>query len=249
MLLQYAKALAKCAKVQYLSKQIYSFAESPRMTNYAKSRKTMVECQLEPNNITSEAILEAFDLIPREAFVPEDMKGIAYADEDLSLGARGFLQEPVVLARMLEVAKLDPSENVLNIGDCTGYSAAVLANLVRAVVTIEDEQCPLTEAKAVWAGLNATNISLTKGDYAQGCAQMAPYDLILINGAMATVPTVLLSQLSDGGRLVGVLKESGRKTGSIVMIKRIGDAYSTQKFFDAAAFYVRGFEPVPAFIF
>src|SRR3546814_110876 len=101
------------------------------MTDYAAARLNMVESQIRANNVTDPPLVEAFLSVPREMFVPKTMRGIAYVDEDLSLGAGRYLMEPMVLARLLQLAQVGPEDLVLDIGSTTGYSAAVLARLDR----------------------------------------------------------------------------------------------------------------------
>jgi protein-L-isoaspartate(D-aspartate) O-methyltransferase len=106
------------------------------MPNYAAARINMVDSQIHPSGVVSAPVLDAFRTVPREMFVPEDLRGRVYADEDLMLGNGQFLMDPAVLARMIEAANVQPQDVILNIGDSTGYSSAILAELAKPLLPI-----------------------------------------------------------------------------------------------------------------
>lgn len=190
------------------------------MTKYTTARIHMVDSQINTAGVVSGPVLEAFRTVPRELFVPEELRGRVYADEDLPLSQGQFLMEPVILARMIEAAQIRPDDVVLNIGDSTGYSSAILAELSKVVMTHDN------------------------------VAGQSSCSLIIMNGAVHEIPKNLLSCLTLGGRLVTVLKPAGEKMGTAVMVQRTGEGqYSTRKLFDAATPYIAGYEPKPAFTF
>lgn len=190
------------------------------MSQYSAARTNMVDSQIHTAGVISEPVLNAFRTIPRELFVPEDLRGRVYADEDLPLGNGQFLMDPAILARMIEAVKMTPNDIVLNIGDSTGYSSAILAELAKIVLTHDN------------------------------VAGQASCSLIIMNGAVAEIPQTLLSCLMLQGRLIAVLKPAGEKIGTVVMVQRTGDGqYSTRKLFDAATPYISGYEPRAAFTF
>lgn len=190
------------------------------MINYAAARTHMVDSQIHTAGVVSAPVLDAFRTVPRELFVPENLRGLVYADEDLPLGQGHFLMEPAILARMIEAANIQGSDHVLNIGDSTGYSTAILAMLAKSVAAPEK------------AAANET------------------FSLIFINGAVGEFPPAWLSLLSQQGRIIGVIKPVGAPMGTATMCERIGEnAYSTRKLFDAGTSYIPGFEPHALFTF
>ncbi len=219
------------------------------MNRTALARKNMLDCQLATNGITDPDVLEVFAKVPREMFLPEDRRGIAYLDEDIVLGDGVFCLEPVVHARMVQAVDPQKKDAVLNIGDTTGYSSAILSDLVLTVVALESKQGALDPALHIWDELNYCNIAVVKGKETKGSPEHAPYDLIFINGSVAAVPENLLEQLGPGGRLAAVVKKPG-ETGRITVIEKIAEGrYSTRALYDAASPYVRGFEPAKTFVF
>lgn len=216
----------------------------------AQARKNMVDSQIHTAGVISAPLLEAFRLVPREAFVPGNLRGVAYIDEDLPLGDGCFLMEPAVLARLIQAVEVSPEDVVLNIGDHTGYSSAIFSALVKTVITIENRPGMLDDARRCWADYSFCNIAVINGDLTEGCPEHAPYSLIFMQGAVAEVPDILLAQLSLRGRLITILRPAGSRVGTAVMIERIGDGkYSTLKLFDTGTPYIPGFEPRIEFAF
>lgn len=214
------------------------------------ARTNMVDSQIYTAGVVSSPVLESFRTVPREMFVPESLRDVAYVDEDLDLGQGRFLMEPVVLARMIHEASVRDSDIVLNIGDSTGYSSAILSTLASTVVTVETAPGMLDRARRVWVENDYCNIAMISGDLTEGAPEHAPYSLIFMNGSVAEIPDIFLAQLSLHGRLVTVWKPAGAKIGTAIMIERIGDGkYATRKLFDAFTPYITGFEPRSEFTF
>lgn len=219
------------------------------MADYAKARTNMVDCQLRTNGVTAPEILECFSSVPREAFLDGDLKQSAYVDDDLPLPG-GFLMEPLVFARMIEVAKPEPADNVLNLGDVTGYASAILSGIVGKVVTPEQKPGWLKAAQAQWSAMGRGNITVDAGDVFKGCPSHAPYSLIVVNGSVAQVPETLLAQLKNGGRLVVVVRAHGNRTGEVTLIEKDAEGvYSNRAIFDASVPYLTGCEPSQTFKF
>ncbi len=218
------------------------------MSQYAAARLNMVEGQLKPNKIVTEAILEAMGEVPREAFVPKSMRGIAYVDEDIAIGNGRYLTEPMVLGRLVESLQIDSGDIVLSIGCGTGYSAAVLARLSNTVVAIEEDSDLAQQATETLAHLGVDNAVVIEAPLTGGYAQQAPYQAILIEGAVAEVPASILDQLSEGGRLAAVVSPHGG-LGKATLFQRIGGVVSHREVFDASVPLLPGFEPVPVFEF
>lgn len=210
----------------------------------------MVDSQIHTNGVVSTPVLDAFRTVPRELFVPPAMRGMAYVDEDLPLGDGRYLMDPSLLARMVSAADVRSEDIVLNIGDATGYSSAILSFLATTVVTLEGRPGMLDAARQVWADGSYCNIAILNGDYTEGCPEHAPYSLILMNGAVAEIPDILLAQLTLRGRLITVHQPAGAKIGTVVLTERIGDGkYATRKLFNASTPYIPGFQPRPEFVF
>ena len=176
------------------------------------------------------------------------MRGIAYVDEDIALGNGRFLTEPMVLARMIESAQPRLSDIVLVIGCGTGYSAAVLARLANTVVAIEDDSDMVQQASETLAHLGVDNAVVIESPLTAGYAEQAPYQTIVIDGAVADVPQQILMQLADGGHLVAVVAPDGG-LGRATLFRRIGGTVSHRDVFDASVPLLPGFEPVPTFQF
>ncbi len=210
----------------------------------------MVEGQIRPNHVTDPALIVALESVPRELFVPKGAEGFAYVDEEIRLGNGRSLLEPMLLARLLQVAGITPQDAVLDIACATGYSTAVLARLARSVVAVESDAelaARASEALAA-AGLDTPVIT---GPLEDGAPNRAPYDVILINGAVAEVPQGLLRQLRDGGRLVTVLATNHPyvRLGQARLYRRIGDSFPAVPLFETHAAILPGFEFKPRFVF
>lgn len=218
------------------------------MTQYDAARLNMVEGQLKPNKIVTPAILDAMGAVPREAFVPKAIRGIAYVDEDLAIGNGRYLMEPMVLGRLIEAARIGSGDIVLAIGCGTGYCAAVLARLGNTVVAIESDGDLAQQASETLARLGVDNAAVIEAALTAGYAEQAPYQAILIDGAVAEVPPQILEQLAEGGRLAAVVSPDGR-LGKATLFKRIGGVVSHREIFDASVPLLPGFEPVPVFQF
>lgn len=216
----------------------------------AAARKNMVDCQIHTAGVIAPPILEAFGEVPREIFVPESLKSVAYADEDLPLGQGRFLLAPPVLAKMIHAASIDRSDRILDIGGATGYSGAILSALSEEVVALDESAALLDKARKNWDSLGIRNVEAHAGIMREGLSSRAPYDVIFINGAVAEIPERLADQLAPGGRVMAVLARPDGTAGQAVVAKSSGKGgFSALSMFYAASPYVPGFEPSPAFQF
>lgn len=216
---------------------------------FEKARENMVECQLRPNRVTDEAIIDAMRKIPREKFVPRHLQGFAYVDEDVPLGNGRYLREPVIVARLIQAANIQKSDVVLDIGCNTGYSTAVMGHLAATVVGLEMEDTLANEADKLLHDLDIINVVVVRhGKLSEGYAAQGPYNVILINGSVPAVPDGIKAQLAEGGRLVTVVSKHGHM-GQAVLIERHGDHFSTRVLFDAATPTLVGFEAAKSFAF
>lgn len=173
----------------------------------SQARMSMVDCQLRPNSVTDSKILASMGRVPREKFVGKDSRHLAYIDKMLPLEAANgrTLIEPMVCARLLQLADIKSSDIVLDIACATGYCAAIISDLAATVVALDDNADLVDLASQTLADLDVGNVAVIEGDITKGKAAEAPFDVIIIEGALETVPQGLFDQLSDGGRLVTVL--------------------------------------------
>jgi protein-L-isoaspartate(D-aspartate) O-methyltransferase len=218
------------------------------MVDYAAARLNMVEGQIRPNKVTDEAILDGFLSLPRERFVPPALRGNAYVDADLPLGDGRWLMEPMVLARLLQIAAIGRGHTVLEIGCGTGYATALLARLARAVVAVETVPALANAARQRLQELACDNATVIEGPLVEGYAARAPYDVILINGGVAAVPDAVARQLAADGRLVTVVRRDGA-VGVAMLMMRVNGALSRFPEFEAGTPLLTGFAAEPGFVF
>jgi len=210
----------------------------------------MVDGQVRVNDVTDAALISALSEVPREKFVPEARASLAYIDEDLCVqeAAGGkparYLMEPMVLARLLQALELAPEAAVLDVGCATGYSSAVLGRIAGRVVALEEDATLAATAKKL---VRAANVEIVSGKASMGWSAGAPYDAILIGGAVEEVPQALTAQLKDGGRLAAVIRKD--TAARATMYVRTGDHVSTRRLFDAAIPPLPGFEAAKSFVF
>lgn len=208
----------------------------------------MVESQIRTNKVTDQRVIAAFEAVPRELFVDEAKRGIAYIDEDLEVAPGRYLMEPMVLARLLQAAAPRPGDIALDIGCASGYSTAVLAQLVETVVGVESDRALRDEANRTLNALDADNAVVVEGELDAGYQKQAPYDVIVFQGAVSAVPDVVKRQLSDGGRLVAVVCDEGG-IGRATLMQRSGDGFSARILFDAGTPLLPGFAREAGFVF
>lgn len=216
--------------------------------DYAVARRRMVENQLRTSQIVDPGVLAAMHRMPRELFVPDALKGIAYVDEDLALGKDRYLMEPLVLARLLQAATIGPDDVVLDVGCVTGYSAAIMSQLSSTVVALESDPEFAAEAQRLLSELELDNVAVIEGPLQEGYERGGPYDVIVFGGALAEIPDKIADQLADGGRMVAVVSPRA-KVGKVMLFNRIHGEISQIQGYDAFTPMLPGFEPVPRFTF
>ncbi len=227
------------------------------MIDFERQRLNMVETQIRPNEVTEPRLLAALRALPRERFVPPELRTLAYMDEALEVfpavdGAPArFLLAPMVLARLVQLAAVGPRDTVLDIGCATGYSTAVLAALGRSVTGLEPEPELAHAARGALLGLGIGNADIAEGPLGSGYPEGGPYDVILLNGSVPALSEVLISQLKEGGRLAAVLSSgAGIGTqGKAYLFVKVGGEVSGLPHFDAGAHPLPGFVPEPSFSF
>ncbi len=225
------------------------------MNDFTLARAAMVDCQIRPNGITEHRIIAAMGEVPREAFVLEAHRAIAYIDKDILL-ARGegdlpprFLMEPVNFARLLQLAEISRDDLVLDVGCASGYSTAVIARLAQSVIALESDGELARRAVDLLAAQGVMNAVVVTGSFAKGYTSEGPYDAIVVNGALSRVPPAFLDQLAEGGRLVAVIR-SADTIGKITLYTRHRSVIASRQAYDAYAPFLIRDEPQEAhFVF
>lgn len=217
------------------------------MPDYARQRQSMVASQVLASGATDERLLEAMRAIPRERFVPAEKRSIAYADAPLELVSRRWLLSPGTFARLVQLARIEPDDRVLDVGCATGYSTAVLARLAASVVGLEEDADFVRIASETLRSVDAGSADIVQGRLAEGHRARAPYDVILVEGAMEREPRALLAQLDDGGRLVGIMQREAQGHATIYLME--GGKTGRRVAFDASAHVLSGFRAPAGFVF
>ncbi len=209
----------------------------------------MVDGQILPNRVTDERVVDAMATLPREVFLPQQRQMLAYADETVLIEDGRYMMQPMVLARLLEVAEIGSGDVAMAIGCGSGYGVAVLAKLVDTVIAIESDSSMRAKAERNLGELGVDNVAVVDGVMAEGNPKDAPYNLIYIDGAVPAYPENIAQQLADGGRLVCVEMPTGKPVGRGVLVTRYGDSISKREIFDAVEPLLPGFEKEAAFSF
>jgi len=216
--------------------------------DFADARKKMVDGQIRPNRVSDPAILAAMGTLPRERFLPPSLAALAYADENVPLGNARCLAEPRAIAKLAQLVAPLAGKRILVVGAGTGYAAALLAHCGATVTALEEDAALLAIARPMLAAL-APGVALVEGRLVAGWAAAAPYDVILIDGALHEVPPAIASQLRPGaGRLVGV--RAGRGLASQAILAEMTSAgLNIQETFDCAMTVLPAFRVEPGFVF
>ena len=200
---------------------------------FLAARKTMVDCQLRPSKVTDQSILSAFLSVPREEFVSKQLRALAYVDEDLPLSGGRYLLQPMILARLLQALEMRTDHNLLIVGAGCGYGAAVSASLVGSVIAIETRANLVEKAQDVLVSIGIDNAAIVKSRLVDGYPDEGPFERILIEGGVETIPRSLLEQLTPRGRLAAVYRKSGHPVGVASLWMRSGKEFVRTPLFDA----------------
>jgi len=217
------------------------------MIDFAAARRMMVDGQVRTSDVTDLDLVAAMMALPREHFVPAAQAPIAYLDRDIPVDAGRCLLKPMVLAKLIQAAEVGRGGRVLDVACGTGYSSAVLARLGAAVVALEDDAERTRRCAETLAKVAVPSITVVRGPLDAGWPALAPYDVILVNGAMGSEPRRLFEQLKEDGRLVGVLGTG--PAGKAMIYRRDRGEFGGRALFDAAAPALPAFAERPAFVF
>ena len=212
----------------------------------------MINGQLITGDVIDETLLDALASVNRSDFVPEQFKNVAYIDEEIALGNGRFLIEPLVFARILKYAAITKSETVLDVGCATGYSTAVISQLAGKVIAIEENKELAAKAKSIF--IKYQNIRFFESELKSGYEKEAPYDVIIIEGAIEIEPKELFVQLREGGRLLAIEHTSPEKIsysglGKLVEYKKIAGIMYKTMLHDASSHLLEQFRKTASFVF
>jgi protein-L-isoaspartate(D-aspartate) O-methyltransferase len=221
--------------------------------DFSEMRLKMIDGQIRTTDVTNPAILLAMGSVPRELFVDARLQPLAYIDENIEIlpasatGPARHLMQPSPFAKLLQLAEIAGGERVLVVGAGTGYSAAVIAALGAEVVAVEQDPVLGDRAEAALAAVGAAVVRLVRGALDGGSPADAPFDVILVEGAVDEIPEHLLEQLAEGGRLVTVAGQ-GNSGVARVYLKDNG-LVTSRRAFNASVKPLPGFERAEAFEF
>lgn len=196
------------------------------MSDFGVKRRRMVERQLRARGIGDERVLAAMGEVPREAFLPEELRPRAYADSALPICEEQTISQPWIVAAICQALRLTGPELVLEVGTGSGYSAAVLSLLGAHVVSVERHEALSRGAARALRSLEIANVELVVGDGTLGVPQRAPFDAIAVHATAPAPPPALLDQLADGGRLV--LPIAAGEADMLTVLRRQGETYESE---------------------
>ena len=212
--------------------------------NIEQARFNMIEQQIRPWNVLDQDVLDLLHVVKREQFVPAAYQNLAFADVEIPLPGGEAMLAPKFEARILQETGVKKHETVLEIGTGSGYMAALLAHRAAKVTTVEINPETAELARKNLANAGVHNVTVETGNGAQGWEKGAPYDVIVISGALEVLPEAILKQVKVGGRIAAIVGQAPVMEASI--ITRTGEnAYSTVKVFETNVRYLTG-APVPS---
>lgn len=215
--------------------------------DYTAQRLKMVDGQLRTTDVTNVPILDAMNSVPREEFVPAARKALAYIDEDIEVAPGRYLVEPSPFGKLLQLAEIRKEDVVLDVGSGTGYSAAILSKLASSVIALESDADLAAAATQTLARLGADNVAIVEGPLEAGYENEAPFDIIVVEGAVEEMPEQLFAQLKEGGRLVAVVGQGN--TGKAMLFLKENGMVAARRGFNCAIKPLAAFHRPPAFQF
>jgi protein-L-isoaspartate(D-aspartate) O-methyltransferase len=217
------------------------------MLDSAAQRVNMVATQLRTNDVSDARVRNAMLDLPRERFVPEAAVPLAYMEGCIALKSGRFLMDVRSFGKLLQLATILPGDLVLDLGCGMGYSSAVLSLIAGRVVALEEDVELAGIAERNLRALGSRNVEIVRGPLAQGWPKAAPFDVIVVNGAIEEEPTGLVKQLKSGGRLVTIWRDGAAGHGRLYV--NDDGAVGSRSAFDAQVPVLPGFEKRPSFVF
>jgi protein-L-isoaspartate(D-aspartate) O-methyltransferase len=212
-----------------------------------QARKTMVDTQIRPADVTDRRLLAAFLDTPRHLFVPRSRRAAAYADTQVQTGDKRTMMRPRDLAKLIHAADIQPGELVLDVACGRGYSTAILARMAETVVGVENDEDGLSRSSKLLSEIGADNAVIVEGNPKDGVPGQGPYDVIFVNGSVDIVPDAWFDQLAVGGRLAVIVRRG--PIGKATIFTRSEAGIGERIVFDANAAVLPGFEAEPGFAF
>ncbi len=189
-----------------------TYASAMTLVSATSPHENMLKSQILTGNVLDQRVIDALTQTSREPFVPDAMQGAAYVDEEIMFEGGRFIMEPLAFARVLKHAAIAPHETVMDIGSAQGYSAAVLSKLAQKVVAVEEDLALAAKAKSLLSGYS--NVEVVQGLLVHGASKTAPYDVIIIEGAIQCLSDAMSDQLCEGGRLLAIEHSADAKVAS-----------------------------------
>jgi protein-L-isoaspartate(D-aspartate) O-methyltransferase len=211
------------------------------MTDFEIMRSNMVKSQLLPNDISNARLLRAFMEIPRETFVAESAQGLAYSDTILPITQNRYLLKPLVLGKLLQAADLEPSYKVLDIATATGYGAALLSYCVRSIIAVEEDAALFSKLNSNVDALNTFSIVPVHHPLQLGAEEESPFDVILIEGAVAQIPPNLFDQLKPTGKLLALETKEAEGLVQGVIYQKTPHGIAKRSLFECEAYPLQAF--------
>jgi protein-L-isoaspartate(D-aspartate) O-methyltransferase len=217
------------------------------MADFTTRRVTMVDTQVRPHDVTSFPVIDAMLAVPREAFVPDAARDLAYVGGAVDLGGGRQLLDPRAIGKMLEVLDLTPRDMVLDLACGLGYTTALLARLTEAVVAVEEDADLARDAEATLAAQEVDNAAVITAPLTDGSAKHGPYDAIAIFAGVEDIPDAIIGQLKEGGRIVAIFMDGA--LGEARLGRKVDGRMSWRMEFNATAPVLPGFARAPSFVF
>ena len=199
----------------------------------------MVDTQIRPSDVTKFPIIDAFLSVAREKFVPDGKREAAYIGENFQIGPSRIILEPRTLAKLLDALDIQNDELVLDVGSGLGYSSAVISLIAQVVIAVEDDSSLASEAAEILSEIGMDNVVVQVAKLEDGAPEHGPYDVIILQGGVEEIPTSILKQLKNGGRIGAIFIEKGLGTAKIGL--KLNNTITWRYSFNAAAPILQGF--------
>ena len=209
--------------------------------------KNMVEGQIKPLGNISKQVMDAFLSIPRDQFVPLELKNFAYLEKNIELGNDRFLLKLSLIAKIISLAGFNASDTVLIIGSSTGYSSAILSNIAETVISIEQDDQLVNFSETIVLDKKIDNVVFLKKDLNEGCPEHGPFNKILIEGAVEDIPSYLFDQLDENGKMIAIIANGD--LSEVREYNKVGENIGSKFLFNCEAPKLKAFNKTDSFNF